>query len=77
MSANQASYVRYVAEHPGCSVAQVDRACRVNPQAGHRWVYDGVARLVRRGLLCRIWLGARWALYAGPKDAAKAEGGGA
>lgn len=51
MSGNQACYVRYVTEHPGTSIAAVDRACRRNPQAGHKWVYDGVNRLIRRGVL--------------------------
>lgn len=51
LSAHQRAYIEYVRTHPGCCVADVDRACRVNPSAGARWVYDGVKRLVRRGIL--------------------------
>ncbi len=51
MSLNQHAYLAYVREHPGCCIADVDRACRVNPNAGHRWVYDGVDRLIRHGVL--------------------------
>jgi len=53
MSSNQTAYVRFVAANPGCSTADVDRACRWNPRAGHKWVYDGINRLLRRGLLRR------------------------
>lgn len=51
MSGAQHGYAAYVAANPGCCVADVDRACRRNPRAGHKWVYDGVARLVREGVL--------------------------
>lgn len=53
ISANQARYIAFVAANPGCSTADVDRACRWNSRAGHKWVYDGVNRLVRRGLVKR------------------------
>jgi len=51
LSRNQWSYLSYIAAHPGCCAADVDRACRRNPNAGHKWVYDSVARLRRRGFL--------------------------
>jgi len=54
MSRNQCSYVAYVLAHPGCCIADVDRACRINPNAGHKWVYDGVARLIRQGVLSSV-----------------------
>ena len=63
MSSNQARYICFVADHPGCCVADVNRRCRHNPQAGHKWVYDGVARLVRRGLLKARYSGNRKLLY--------------
>jgi hypothetical protein len=40
-----------VEKHPGCCIADVDRACRQDAGAGHYWVYSSVRRLVRRGLL--------------------------
>lgn len=63
MSAAQHGYVAYVAAHPGCSIADVDRACRRNPQAGHKWVYDGVNRLVSHRVLRKEWHFGRAALY--------------
>lgn len=62
-SAAQRTYVQYIAAHPGCYVAEVDRACRRNPAAGHKWVYDGVSRLVRRGILRAEWRGPRKCLW--------------
>lgn len=62
MSSYQHSYCRYVAAHPGCSIADVERACKSNPLAGHRWVYDGVNRLIRHGVLSRTWSGNRTVL---------------
>jgi hypothetical protein len=53
MSHGQRAYVEYVRRHPGCCAADVDRACRWNPQAGHKWIYDSVGRLLRRGFLRR------------------------
>jgi hypothetical protein len=47
----QMEYLQYVGAHPGCCVADVDRACRHDRNAGHYWVYASVRRLVRRGLL--------------------------
>lgn len=63
MSPAQREYLHFVREHPGCCVADVDRACRYNPQAGHKWVYDGVSRLVRRCVLVAVKDGARKRLY--------------
>jgi hypothetical protein len=51
VSHNQARYLDYIAAHPGCSIADVDRACRINRLAGHKWVYDGVKRLIARGIV--------------------------
>jgi hypothetical protein len=51
LSAHQRRYIAYVQANPGCSIADVARACKLNPQAGHKWVYDGVGRLLRRGVL--------------------------
>jgi len=63
MSNAQHIYARYVASHPGCTIADVDRACRRNPLAGHRWVYDGVHRLIRQGVLEDRRNGHRTSLY--------------
>jgi hypothetical protein len=63
MSGHQVRYLAYIEQHPGCSIADVDRACRQNPTAGHKWVYDGVGRLVTRGIVRREPGGNRWALY--------------
>lgn len=64
MSHYQKAYVEYISKHPGCSKADVDRACRVNPMAGHCHVYDGVTRLVRRGIIIQQkGEGNRCALY--------------
>ncbi len=56
VSSNQAAYLRYLASNPGASTADVDRACRWNERAGHKWVYDGVKRLRRRGFVavCQV-----------------------
>lgn len=51
VSENQRSYLRFIADHPGTTKAAVGSACRRNPLAGHRHVYDGVTRLQRRGLV--------------------------
>jgi hypothetical protein len=51
ISNNQARYLDYISAHPGCSIADVDRACRRNRLAGHKWVYDGVKRLIKRGIV--------------------------
>jgi len=47
----QMEYLQFVKNNPGCCIADVDRACRHDRSAGHRWIYDSVRRLVRRGLL--------------------------
>ena len=75
ISGHQARYIEYVEAHPGCSVADVDRACRCNPRAGHRWVYDGVSRLVRRGLLRAVRVGARKCLFVPGADKAAVDAG--
>jgi hypothetical protein len=51
LSSYQISYISYIEQHPGCSIADVDRACRVNRYAGHKWVYAGVSRLIRHGIV--------------------------
>ena len=53
MSGHQRRYADFIAANPGCSIADIDRACRVNRQAGHKWVYDGVNRLVARGVITK------------------------
>ena len=63
MSAWQHDYLRYIAAHPGCCAAEVDRACRCNPVAGHRWVYEGIRRLAENGALLREKAGAKFLLY--------------
>lgn len=63
MSNHQKAYIAYVQRHQGCCIADVDRACRVNPRAGHRHVYAGVQRLVRRGLLRAARKGTRVTLW--------------
>ncbi len=66
MSYNQSRYLEYVADHPGCCVADVDRACRRNPQAGHQWVYDGIARLIKQQALRAEFKGSRKTLFVIP-----------
>lgn len=51
MSYHQKRYREYIDKHPGCCIADVVRACMINPRAGHRWVYDGVHRLIKRGIV--------------------------
>ncbi len=63
MSNNQRSYLSYVRNHPGCCVADVDRACRLNPAAGHMWVYAGVSRLIQQGALQAKFVGTRKRLW--------------
>lgn len=62
VSTNQSRYLSFIAAHPGCSIADVDRACRRNPRAGHKWVYDGVNRLIDRGLVQRSYAAGRTVL---------------
>ena len=40
MSKYQRAYMDYIARNPGCCIADVDRACMINPLAGHAQV-DG------------------------------------
>lgn len=64
LSSYQQSYIRYIESHPGCSIADVVRACRVNPYAGHKWVYDGVQRLMNHAIVDGLpGRGNRYALY--------------
>ena len=63
LSANQHAIVAYIHDNPGCSKADVDRAVRRNPHAGHRHVYDSINRLIRRGIVedrgsnrCQLYL---------------------
>ena len=51
LSHHQRCYVDYIRANPGCSMADVCRACKVNPRAGHKWIYDGLTRLIRRGIV--------------------------
>ena len=51
ISSNQAVYLSYIHNNPGCSTADVVRACKWNPRAGHKWIYDSVTRLYRRGFV--------------------------
>lgn len=63
MSRNQEFYLDYIRENPGCSKADVDRACRVKWEAGHRWVYDGVGRLIEQRVVTTEFYGGRHHLY--------------
>lgn len=63
MSRSQHACVDYIAAHPGCSIADVDGACRRNMLAGHRWVYACVARLVLQHLVRFDVDGSRKRLY--------------
>lgn len=63
ISTNQSRYISYISANQGCSIADVDRACRRNPLAGHKWVYDGVNRLIRRGLVYRTYVSGRTVLW--------------
>ena len=47
----QLEYLQFVAKNPGCCIADVDRACRVDSTAGHFWIYASIRRLRKRGLL--------------------------
>jgi len=47
----QLEYLQFVAQHPGCCIADVDRACRRDRTAGHFWIYASIRRLRKRGLL--------------------------
>lgn len=40
----------YIARNPGCSTADVDRACRT-ARGGHKWMYATVDRAARAGLV--------------------------
>ncbi len=51
MSGNQIAYLAYISDHPGCCIMDVVRACKRNPDAGHIWIYDGVHRLERQGVV--------------------------
>ena len=51
MSDNQKLYVNYIINNPGCSKADVTRACKRNPLAGHKWIYDSISRLIRRKIV--------------------------
>lgn len=51
MSRWQHRYAGYISSHPGCCAADVNRACKANSLAGHKWVYDGIRRLIRAGVL--------------------------
>lgn len=62
ISKNQARYIAYIERHPGCSIADVDRACRINKRAGHKWIYDSVNRLIRRKLIARTYKAGRTVL---------------
>lgn len=51
ISAQQVAYLVYVQHNPGCTAADITRDCKHNPEAGHKWIYDSVNRLKRRGFL--------------------------
>lgn len=53
ISQYQKNYLQFIQNNPGASTADVNRACKHNPKAGHKWVYDGVRRLIKRGFLRR------------------------
>lgn len=53
-SGHQKRYLAFIAANPGCTAADVTRACKVNPNAGHAHIYDGIRRLIRRGYLRRV-----------------------
>lgn len=63
----QSEYMEYIRNNPGCIIADVDRACRHNPYAGHKWVYDGVSRLRRRGFLREEIKGGKVHLFLSEK----------
>lgn len=50
--------LRYVAAHPGCCAAEVDRACRT-ARGGHQWMYAAIVRCARAGYLTRTRAGRR------------------
>ena len=61
-SRNQKMYIEFIVRNPGCSISDVDRACRINRRAGHKWIYDSVNRLIRRRLVDRTYDGQRTVL---------------
>lgn len=58
--------LEYIEGHPGCCIADVDRAVRT-ARGGHRWMYFTVKRLIRRGLVRFERAGSRILLYALPR----------
>ena len=51
MSKHQETYVDYILAHPGCAKMDVNNACKINCLAGHKWVYDGINRLIAQGIV--------------------------
>ena len=51
MSQYQKDYMAFIEANPGCSAGDVARACKWNPRAGNKWIYDGLWRLRKRGLI--------------------------
>jgi|HubBroStandDraft_6_1064221.scaffolds.fasta_scaffold407208_3 hypothetical protein len=43
----------YIASHPGCCAAEVDRAVRT-ARKGHKWMYNTIARLVKNGYVHKL-----------------------
>jgi hypothetical protein len=77
MSAAQQSYIQYILENGGCSKADVDKACRQNPMAGHKWVYDGISRLQQQGYVQDLGKTNRTELYLTMAAMEKLAGGSA
>jgi hypothetical protein len=52
MTSLRRAVLTHVTTHPGCSTADIDRACRT-ARGGHRWMYAAVNRMIARGMLRR------------------------
>lgn len=61
-SRNQKRYLSYIRNNPGCSIADINRNCKINHLAGHRWIYDSVNRLIKRKLVNKTWVGGKTSL---------------
>jgi predicted transcriptional regulator len=60
-TAGQTAYA-YIASHPGCCTAEVDRAVRT-ARGGHQWMYATVDRLIKARLVRTERRGSRANLF--------------
>jgi hypothetical protein len=53
MTDGRRAVLSYVRANPGCSKADIDRACRT-ARKGHAWMYAMVDRMLGEGMLVRV-----------------------